>query len=706
MARIGESLGLEERVQEEYQMLASAAAPHRKYLLRPVELLRLPSLKEGHEPSLLVCIYESPGPNDLPRFVDCDATWYQTRPERDKSDNKIHDDLGSHQSSRRELMPLQIFLDFAIGAAGCIKMLHSQQIVHGQIRGDAFHFNRETGCVRLLHLGVGILSHHTGRKSAGWSALANRNVVATNISFMGLKQTGQPHIRPDNRADIYSLGILLWNALIHKTAFGSETPMGIIKEALGQELPSVSSLRPEVPELIARIITKATANSISERYNSVSGLQHDLVDVRRVLATGDATEVQIWQIARKDVSPFFALPRTMVGRTTERDTIAEVLDRIFKLYQGGNKLHLSSLPEGQFAAFAALPSPNEVVRGGEDALNLADGFLNLPASTSATFAGTPQLYIANTSRVRFSGGSQCGSSEDSESGSVAMDRRGPEKRLSAASIDSASGEGSTRSSDTAGRTAAHRILASQGLCELINIEGGAGLGKTRLITSIQIEARRNGFFASSRFDNAAEDSLRPVLHLFSSLFEQAFSENKIEPSFLPTLRNQIGSTWNTLHKVLGLPKFLLGTSPALFEQVPNHSVFSNTSLPYHRHPAPESIGTKSSQEFLRTGSSIKSLPLVRTLLDILRTFTRYKPVCLCLDDVHLADEESLELIAQILSARIRIVVILAYRPENTNLMKKLLDLSINKGKCPLSLVNFDCCINLVCLYYFVSCLPS
>ncbi|KAJ5974406.1 hypothetical protein N7481_011616 [Penicillium waksmanii] len=675
MARIGESLGLEERVQEEYQMLASVAAPHRKYLLRPVEMLRLPSLKEGHEPSLLVCIYENPGPNDLLHFVDCDATWYQMRPEGDKCDDEI-DDLGSHQSGRREFMPLQNFLDFAIGAAGCIKMLHSQQIVHGQIRGDAFHFNRETGRVRLLHLGVGILSHHTGRKSAGWSALANRNVAAANISFMGLKQTDQPPIQPDNRADIYSLGILLWNALIHQTPFGGETPMDIIKEALGQELPSVSSLRPEVPEVIARIITKATANSVSERYNSVSGLRHDLVDVRRVLATGDATEVETWQIARKDVSPFFALPRTMVGRTIERDTIAEVLDRCFKLYQGGNKLHLSSLPEGQFAAFAALPSPSDVL-GEEDARSSADGFLNLPASTSATFAGTPQLYIANTSRVRFSGGSQYCSSEGSESGSVAIDRREAEKRLSAASFDSTSGEGSSRSSDIVGRPAAHRILASQGLCELINIDGGAGLGKTRLITSIQIEARRNGFFASSRFDNAAEDSLRPVLHLFSSLFEQAFSENKFEPSFLPTLRNQIGSTWNTLHKVLGLPKFLLGSGPAVFEQVPNHSAPSNTSLPY-RHPAPESTGTESSQEFLRTGSSIKSLPLVRTLLDILRTFTRYKSVCLCLDDVHLADEESLELIAQIISARIRMVVILAYRPENTNTMKKLLDLSINK----------------------------
>jgi predicted ATPase len=75
------------------------------------------------------------------------------------------------------------------------------------------------------------------------------------------------------------------------------------------------------------------------------------------------------------------------------------------------------------------------------------------------------------------------------------------------------------------------------------------------------------------------------------------------------------------------------------------------------------------------------LPLVRTLLDILRAFSRYKPLCLCLDDVHFADEESLELVAQIISARIRMVVILAYRPESASseMINHILDLCTNEG---------------------------
>ncbi|KAJ5815614.1 hypothetical protein N7474_007391 [Penicillium riverlandense] len=667
VARIGDNLVQEERLQEEYQTLASADASHRKYLLRPVEMQRLPSLNDDHEPSLLACIYESPGPNDLLRYIDCGAIWYHTRPEGGESDNET-DDVGSYRSDRRELMPLHTFLDFAIGAAECIEMLHSQQIVHGQIRGDAFHFNQETGRVRLIHLGAGVRAYDTGRLSASSPVLAN--------PLMSPEQTGRTPIQPDNRADIYSLGVLFWSALVHEIPFGSKSPMDIIREALGQELPSVSTLRPDVPELIARVIARATAKNVLGRYNSVSGLRHDLVEVRRLLAAGDTEEAESWEIGSKDVSPFFTLPRTMVGRTTERDAIVEVLDRMFRMYQGKGP-RLSSLPEDQFAMFA-VPPPSGDNLCEKEARTLADGFPNLPGSTSVTSARIPQSYIANTSRVRSPGDSQNGSSDGSEVGPVASDGKGAEKRLSTPSISSSSGDGSSRSSDDAGKTAGHRMMAPKGRCEVISIEGGAGLGKTRLITSVQIEARRRGFFASSRFDLAIKEHQRPVLQLFSSLFEQAFSENSIEPSFLPMLRNHIGSAWDTLHKVLGLPKFLLGSSPNLPEQVPKSAARSTKSLPY-RHP-PESTGTESSQEFLRTGSSTNSLPLVRTLLDILRAFTQYKLVCLCLDDVHLADEESVELITQIISARIRLVLILAYRPENASseMVKQILNLSTNK----------------------------
>ncbi|KAJ6016778.1 hypothetical protein N7451_000157 [Penicillium sp. IBT 35674x] len=654
VARIGDNRVQEERMQEEYQMLASVAAAHREYFLRPVEMLRLPSLDDDHMSSLLVCIYENPGPNDLLRYVDCGATWYQLRPEEEVNHNETQD-TGSRRSDRDELMPLSTFVKFAIGAAECIQILHSQQIVHGQIRGRHFTSTKRP----------------VARVSADWSALENQNDATVHMSYLSPEQTGRTLIQADSRADIYSVGIVLWNALVRETPFGGKSPMAIIKEVLGQELPSVLTLRPDVPEVFARIIAKATAKSVSERYNSARGLRHDLVEVWELLAAGDAAVLKSWEVAGKDVSPFFGLPRTMVGRAVERDVIVEVLDRTLKLYQRGKELHLSSLPEDQFATFTVPPSPGHTPGEGVTH-DLIDDLPSSTSSISETSAAVTQSYLANTSRMRSPSDSVCTSSESSESEPATSERKGLEKRLSTSSIGSSSGEGSTRSSDNAGRASSHGIAGPKGLCEIISIEGGAGLGKSRLIASVQSEARRKGFFASSRFDVLDKERMRPVLDLFSSLFQQAFSENMNEPSFLPMLRNHIGSTWNTLHEVLGLPKFLLGSSSNSPEQAPNKYAHTTLVLP-NRRPSPENTGTRSSREFLRTGSSTKSLPLARTLLNILRVFTRYKLVCLCLDDVHLADEESLEFITQMMSARIRMVVILASRPEtaSSDLMKRI-----------------------------------
>jgi predicted ATPase len=94
------------------------------------------------------------------------------------------------------------------------------------------------------------------------------------------------------------------------------------------------------------------------------------------------------------------------------------------------------------------------------------------------------------------------------------------------------------------------------------------------------------------------------------------------------------------------------------------------------------MGAQSSQDFLRVGSSTKSLPSINIFLDILRLFSSHKCICICLDDLHFADEESLDLIAQIVATEIKIVLILSYRAEGSSddALKGVLDTLTNEGK--------------------------
>jgi hypothetical protein len=74
-------------------------------------------------------------------------------------------------------------------------------------------------------------------------------------------------------------------------------------------------------------------------------------------------------------------------------------------------------------------------------------------------------------------------------------------------------------------------------------------------------------------------------------------------------------------------------------------------------------GTQTSQDFLRGGSATKSMRLISTFLDVLRLFAHHKFICFCLDDLQFADDESLELISQIIASKLRMVIIVTYRPQ-------------------------------------------
>lgn len=197
-------------------------------------------------------------------------------------------------------------------------------------------------------------------------------------------------------------------------------------------------------------------------------------------------------------------------------------------------------------------------------------------------------------------------------------------------------------------------------------------------------------------DQAQKVPFGPVLKLLASLFKQVFSEGVTDTPFHQVLKQYVRPAWPMLHKELNLPEFLLGPSPvpnrhsstaglekSLSVHGRNHSssnykgsgqsIHRSLSKRYQRRDSsPTSsrnslfsldLGAQNSHDFLRAGSSTRSTRLITTFLDVLRLFAHHKFICFCLDNLQFADEESLELISQIISSKIKMVVIITYRPD-------------------------------------------
>jgi hypothetical protein len=145
-------------LEREYQLskiVVEKSDPECRHFLRPVEFVRLPS-KTGEE-QLVASIFEAPGPNYLKDMVNFGPNWFTHR----------EDNGQPHTPMPSRGIDLLSFLDFAVGSVQCLNILHhGHEIVHGEIRGDAFHV-AESGAVKMINFGSGARSFENGLTSAG-----------------------------------------------------------------------------------------------------------------------------------------------------------------------------------------------------------------------------------------------------------------------------------------------------------------------------------------------------------------------------------------------------------------------------------------------------------------------------------------------------------------------------------------------------------
>ncbi|PKS04858.1 hypothetical protein jhhlp_008891 [Lomentospora prolificans] len=143
IARVSYQVLREERAFHITKSLVLSADPEGEHIIKPLDLLRL-TPQQGDRGAIVLAIYKDPGNNALPRLVDLGPAFYKSR--------KYDDTFRAYIKNDFRLDPpinIRDFLDFAIGAAQCLEILHhGLGMIHGEIRGDAFHYNIETNKVR------------------------------------------------------------------------------------------------------------------------------------------------------------------------------------------------------------------------------------------------------------------------------------------------------------------------------------------------------------------------------------------------------------------------------------------------------------------------------------------------------------------------------------------------------------------------------
>jgi serine/threonine protein kinase len=653
------------------QAIVKDADPECEHTIRPIEIFKLPATPDDTR-AIVVCVYEAPGKNHLREILDFGPSFYGLKNHR----------LSVTDTTPGEQLPLQAFLDFAVGAAETLEILHHGiKTVHGEVRADTFHWNRETATVKLANGGNGPRAFENLLSSEGWASMSRDIGVKNKLFFMAPEQTGRLPAEPDSRTDIYSLGILLWTMLTGQPAFDADTPIDIVQRVLTHRLPMVTSMRMDIPDAISHIIAKMTQKQMDERYHSISGLKYDLLQIQKFLGEGDQQKIKHYKVGQRDVSSFFILPTKQFGRHAETERITKIIDKTHRR-QNSAGLRPAASQQGLLSAGSNSSISDSRLDGAEE---------GAPSDDSSSFGFRESRSNSTTIGLDSSYAPAFGL----KSNLFGKRTRGGVTSLDALSDrDSSFSGGLQANNDTlpgmmTRRRNSHKYKR-RSKTEVITIVGSAGVGKTALIRCVQPAIRKHGYFALGRFDRARPSPFEPLIKVMASLFRQIFSEKDVNTPYHEHLRAHVTPFWPVLHSMLDLPATLLDVtilSKKLLVKTETANGSINTEVPSTEaanklNPSLTTQSAWDANDFLRGPANTKSIRLINTYMDVLRTISTGKLICLCLDDLQYADPESVELLVHIIKAKVPVVLILSSRTEKDGAAEstsKLLDLdSTNK----------------------------
>ncbi len=223
----------------------------------------------------------------------------------------------------------------ATQVARTLGALHERRIVHKSIEPASILVNLETGEVRITSFDI------ASRLDREEPALAGESRIGGHLAYVAPEQTGRMNRAVDYRADLYALGVTLYEMLTGSVPFADSEPAALVQGHLAAAPAAPDHLRPSVPRALSDVVLKLLARNAEDRYQSTEGLVSDLNECFGHLVEG--ATLTDFQLGKNDVTTSFQLPQQLYGRDVERETLVAALVRASR---GAAELFVVSGPSG------------------------------------------------------------------------------------------------------------------------------------------------------------------------------------------------------------------------------------------------------------------------------------------------------------------------------------------------------------------------